>query len=94
MDVHRPLEAPNALPKVGDMRSLSDEMVAVASGSREVHHVGEVVVQPAELGVAQFLLQYLSIQPQCLHVVNVAVVVAYTAFIVVLVRMRGTNKPM
>lgn len=39
--------------------ALADEMVAIAGLCRQIHHVDEVVLLPAELSIGELLVQHL-----------------------------------
>lgn len=60
VDVGGPPEAPEAVCHVCRVGAFTDDVVAVSCCGREVDHVNQVIVFPAEFAVAQFLVQDLA----------------------------------
>jgi hypothetical protein len=45
------------------MRALTHDVIAIARSRREIHHVNEIIVKPAELPIGELFVKHLSIKP-------------------------------
>lgn len=72
MHLSAPAEATQSIANMRRMSTLRDDVFAVSGRGGEIHHVDEVIVLPAQLRVGEFLVQYLAIQAQRWHIVEVA----------------------